>query len=93
MYFDGYNSVFYSVFKKEHKFITMVIICSFIQVAFAAADSLSGLKLIEAGMSKTTLALFAIPMVPVQIILPLIISKYTAGPRPMNVFLKAIPPR
>ncbi|XP_045163196.2 acetyl-coenzyme A transporter 1-like [Mercenaria mercenaria] len=63
------------------------------KVGFAAADSLSGLKLIEAGMSKTTLALFAIPMVPVQIILPLIISKYTAGPRPLNVFLKAIPAR
>ena len=61
------------------------------QIAFAAADSLSGLKLIEAGMPKETLALFAVPMVPIQIILPLIISKYTAGPRPMEIFLKAIP--
>jgi PAT family acetyl-CoA transporter-like MFS transporter 1 len=69
-----------------------IIVCIF-QIGFAAADSLSGLKLIEAGMSKTTLALFAIPMVPLQIILPLIISKYTSGPRPLNIFLKAIPPR
>ncbi|XP_052761222.1 acetyl-coenzyme A transporter 1-like [Mya arenaria] len=63
------------------------------KVAFAAADSLSGLKLIEAGMPKTTLAMFAVPLVPVQIILPLIISRYTSGPRPMNLFLWAIPPR
>ena len=70
----------------------MICYCTF-QVGFAAADSLSGLKLIEAGMSKTTLALFAIPLVPLQIILPFVISKYTSGPRPLNIFLKAIPPR
>lgn len=61
------------------------------QIGFAAADSMTGLKLIEAGMKKETLALFAIPMIPIQIILPLIISKYTAGPTPMDVFLRAMP--
>ncbi|KAL5015197.1 hypothetical protein ScPMuIL_009467 [Solemya velum] len=61
------------------------------KIAFAAADALTGLKLIEAGMPKERLALFAVPMIPIQIILPLIISKYTAGPRPMNTFLKAFP--
>ncbi|KAL4220930.1 hypothetical protein ACF0H5_019196 [Mactra antiquata] len=63
------------------------------KIAFAATDALSVLKMTEAGMPKTTVALFAVPMVPVQIVLPIIISKYTAGPRPMNVFLKAILPR
>jgi PAT family acetyl-CoA transporter-like MFS transporter 1 len=63
------------------------------QVAFAAADALSGLKLIEAGMPKEKLALLAVPMVPIQIVLPLLISKFTSGPRPMNVFLKAFPLR
>ncbi|KAK7486147.1 hypothetical protein BaRGS_00022613 [Batillaria attramentaria] len=60
---------------------------------FAAADALTGLKLIESGMPKERLALFAVPMVPVQIILPLMISKYTHGPRPMDVWLKAYPYR
>lgn len=32
-------------------------------------------------------------MVPLQIILPLIITRYTTGPQPMNVFLKAMPYR
>lgn len=63
------------------------------QVTFAAADSLTGLKLIESGLPKEQLALFAVPMVPVQIILPLMISKYTHGPQPMDVFLKAYPYR
>lgn len=61
------------------------------QVGFSAADSLTGLKLIESGMQKQTLALFAIPMIPIQIVLPLIISKFTAGPKPMDVFLRAMP--
>ena len=50
-----------------------------IQVGFSAADSVTGLKLIEAGVPKENLALLAIPMVPIQILLPLYISRYTAG--------------
>ena len=64
-----------------------------LQITFAAADSMTSLKLIESGMPKERLALFAVPMVPIQIILPLMISKYTHGPRPMDIFLKAYPYR
>jgi len=35
--------------------------------------------MIEAGVPKENLALLAIPMVPVQILLPVYISRYTAG--------------
>lgn len=63
------------------------------KVGFAAADAVSGLKLVEAGVPKDKLAMIAIPMMPLQIILPWIISKYTAGPRPLDVFMKAIPAR
>ena len=48
---------------------------------------------VEQGVPKEKLAMLAIPMMPLQIILPWIISRYTAGPRPMDVFLKAMPPR
>ncbi|XP_046572615.1 acetyl-coenzyme A transporter 1-like [Haliotis rubra] len=61
------------------------------KIGFAAADSLTSLKLIEAGLPKERLALFAVPMVPLQILLALGISKYTTGPRPMDVFLRALP--
>ena len=49
------------------------------QIGFAATDSVTGLKLIEAGVAKETLAMLAVPLVPIQIFLPLLISKYTAG--------------
>lgn len=52
---------------------------------------MTGLKLVEAGVPKETLALLAVPLVPLQILLPLVISKYTAGPRPLDVFLRAFP--
>ena len=44
-----------------------------LKMAFAAADSVTGLKLIEAGLPKEKIALMALPMVPLQIILPWII--------------------
>ena len=64
-----------------------------LQIGFAATDALTGLKLIEAGVPKERLALLGIPMVPIQIMLPLVISRYTSGPNPMSVFLKAMPLR
>ena len=42
---------------------------------------------------KDKLAMLAIPMIPLQILLPWIISKYTSGPKPMNVYLYAFPCR
>ena len=54
---------------------------------------ITGLKLIEAGVPKDKLALLAVPMIPLQILLPWVISKYTTGPKPMDVYLKAFPCR
>lgn len=54
---------------------------------------MTSLKLIEAGIPKEKFAFMAVPMIPLQIILPLVISKYTAGPRPMDVYTKAMPYR
>jgi len=69
----------------------LVIILLTVRIGFAAADAVTGLKLIEAGVKKETLALMAVPLVPLQILLPLVISKFTTGPRPLNVYMKAIP--
>ena len=32
--------------------------------------------------------MLAIPMVPLQIVLPWVISKYTSGPRPLDIWVK-----
>lgn len=68
----------------------LILILMTVKLCFAA-DSLSYLKLIEAGVPKEKLGLLAVPLAPLQVILPLVISKYTNGPKPFNFYIKAIP--
>ncbi|XP_028650335.1 acetyl-coenzyme A transporter 1 [Erpetoichthys calabaricus] len=71
--------------------LTFCLLLLTAKIGFSAADAVTGLKLVEEGVPKEQLALLAVPMVPLQILLPLIISKYTAGPRPLDIFYKAFP--
>ncbi|XP_011291387.1 acetyl-coenzyme A transporter 1 [Musca domestica] len=64
-----------------------------VKVTFAACDAVTSLKLIDAGVPKEKLALLVVPIIPLQIVLPLVVSRYTNGPRPMDVYVKAIPYR
>ena len=54
---------------------------------------MTGLELIERGVTKDSLALLAIPLTPLQIILPFLISKYTTGSKPLNIFIRSYPIR
>nr|CAB3266228.1 acetyl-coenzyme A transporter 1 [Phallusia mammillata] len=89
----GTNGIF-AAYKLLWKIICLpnvlqyVIILLTVKVGFAS-ESLVGLKLIESGIHKESLALLAIPMTPLQIMLPLLIAKYTSGPKPLDIFLKA----
>ncbi|XP_071946163.1 acetyl-coenzyme A transporter 1-like [Antedon mediterranea] len=84
-------------YKQLYKIVKLVpvkqyiLIALTIKIGFAATDSVTGLKLIEAGVPKERLAMLAVPLVPIQIILPWVIAKYTAGPKPLNVMLNAMP--
>lgn len=44
-----------------------------VQVGFAAPEAATGLKLIEAGVPKEKLALIAVPLMPLQIVTPLVL--------------------
>lgn len=85
-------SVLWRIVKMPNMQLFALILLT-VKIGFAAADAVTGLKLIEAGVPKDKIAMMAVPMVPLQIILPLVISKYTAGPQPMSVFLRAMPYR
>ncbi|KHN83662.1 Acetyl-coenzyme A transporter 1 [Toxocara canis] len=61
--------------------------------AFAATDGITGLKLIGMGMPKDKLSSMAVFLTPLQVLLPWMIGKYTASPRPLNVFLLSYPYR
>uniref|UniRef100_A0A2S2P6J7 Acetyl-coenzyme A transporter 1 n=1 Tax=Schizaphis graminum TaxID=13262 RepID=A0A2S2P6J7_SCHGA len=63
------------------------------RIGFAATDSISVLKLIEAGISKEDIMVINTAMYGVKMILPLIIAKYTSGPKPLSLYLKVTPIR
>ena len=63
------------------------------RIAFAGVDALTGLKLVEAGVPKENLGLLAVPVIPVQIVLPIVVARYTSGSRPMSAYLRAYPVR
>lgn len=66
---------------------------STVDMSFAAVDIITNLKLIDYGIPKDKIALFSLPSFVVQLALPLIVSKYTAGKFPMNFYFKAFPYR
>lgn len=72
---------------------TTIIFLLTAKIGFSVCDAVTGLKLVEAGVPKEKFALIAVPMIPLQILLPLAISKYTVGPRPMDIYIKAMPYR
>lgn len=61
--------------------------------AFAAWENITTLKLIDYGIPKDKIALFSIPTAPVQILLPLFITSYTTGPKPLSFYYKMFPCR
>ena len=56
-----------------------------------AIQSMAYLKLIEKGVPKEKLGLLALPITPLEIALPILISRITNGPKPLNIFIKAYP--
>jgi len=86
---ETYN-LLYKIIKLPSFRIFAVILLT-CKIGFSAPDAVSGLKLVEAGVHKENLAMLAVPMVPLQIILPWVISRITCGPRPLDLLLKAYP--
>ncbi|XP_038209733.1 acetyl-coenzyme A transporter 1 [Zerene cesonia] len=72
---------------------TLALVLFTAKLGFCASDAVSGLKLVEAGVPREDLALLAVPLVPVQIIMPVILAKHTTGPEPLSLWLRAFPLR
>lgn len=70
---------------------SLIFILLTIKMGFAAADTVTSLKLIEVGMPKEHMALMAIPMIPVNIVVPILIARWTPSRRPLNLILTAMP--
>lgn len=63
------------------------------KVAYTATDSISSLKLIDAGVSKDNIMIINSALYIIKCIIPIFVSKYVTGPKPMSYFLKITPYR
>jgi PAT family acetyl-CoA transporter-like MFS transporter 1 len=63
------------------------------RAAFGAAEALTQMKLMEAGMSKATWARLAGITAPLELLLPLALARWTGGDRPLAAYLAAYPLR
>lgn len=70
----------------------LVLILLTSKLAFAVSDNVVKLKILDAGVKKDNLLiLIMISMIPTEIILPLIVTKYTTGPKPTETYIRFIP--
>ncbi|XP_050438632.1 acetyl-coenzyme A transporter 1-like [Adelges cooleyi] len=61
------------------------------RIAFATVDNVTNLKLIDAGVSRDNLVIVQTALYPVKMLIPIIVSKYTSGPKPMSTLLNIFP--
>lgn len=82
---ETYRTLFYIL--KLPNVREMCFILLTVKVAFAVTDSATSLKLLEYGMPKEEAALMSPVLVVTGILIPILLTKYTSGPRPLEVFL------
>uniref|UniRef100_A0A3Q0KI05 Solute carrier family 33 (Acetyl-CoA transporter, putative) n=1 Tax=Schistosoma mansoni TaxID=6183 RepID=A0A3Q0KI05_SCHMA len=63
------------------------------KVCFCPADAISGLKLIEQGLPREKLVFIGVLLLPLEVILPLLITQVTNGPRLLKYYTWAFLPR
>ncbi|GAB5037645.1 acetyl-coenzyme a [Nannochloropsis oceanica] len=72
---------------------SMCLVLLTVKAGFAVTDAATNLKLIEYGMPKEEIALMSPLLILTGILVPVLLSKATSGPRPLSVFLSAFSPR
>ncbi|CCI49234.1 hypothetical protein ABG067_000630 [Albugo candida] len=65
--------------------LSLILLTS--KVAFAAAESVASLKLVEYGLKKEKLALLSPILVPLGIIIPIFLGKLIDPQKPLNLFM------
>lgn len=64
-----------------------------LQIGFAATEHVSILKLVDAGITKDEIMVIHTALFVIKIFLPIIIAKYTSGPKAMSIYLNVTPVR
>ncbi|XP_060865918.1 acetyl-coenzyme A transporter 1-like isoform X2 [Metopolophium dirhodum] len=64
------------------------------EMSFSSMGSfVSNPKFMEYGVAKEDMALVDLSLIPIKIFIPILISKFTSGPRPLKILYKTVPYR
>ncbi|XP_026805456.1 acetyl-coenzyme A transporter 1-like [Rhopalosiphum maidis] len=82
----------WDIFKIKHmKLLLMAILTS--MIGLCTSESVTNLKLIDAGVSKDDIMIITTAMFILKMCLPIFVTKYTTGPKPISLYLKLMPAR
>lgn len=82
----------WDIFKIKHmKLLLMAILTS--MIGLSTSESVTNLKLIDAGVSKDDIMIITTAMFILKMCLPIFVTKYTTGPKPISLYLKLMPAR
>jgi PAT family acetyl-CoA transporter-like MFS transporter 1 len=70
---------------------TLIIVLFTWKFAFAVVDSVAPLKFQEYGVTKEYMTYMGSALMPLEILLPIVASPWTAGPRPFNLAMYVYP--
>ncbi|XP_060833849.1 acetyl-coenzyme A transporter 1-like isoform X2 [Rhopalosiphum padi] len=87
--FQNYRLLWDILKLPNFKILSIALLTSVI--GFAPSEKVVNLKLIEIGVPKDNIMIILTGMYFVSIIIPVIAAKYTAGPKPMSIFLNCTP--
>lgn len=77
----------------NYQFYSKKNIYALFQIGFAPVNGVVNLKLIDAGVPKDNIMIIQTAMFAIKAFLPVIVVKYTAGPKPISIYLNVIPIR
>jgi len=71
----------------------LVLVLLTCKVGFAVTEAATSLKFVEYGVPKEQMATFAPLLVGVGVAVPLVVGRFTNGPRPLSLFIYGMPLR
>lgn len=86
---ESYRKLILIVKKKPVLMLAALLLT--VNLMFAASNAITALKLVDYGVPREKLALLFVFIFPIEIVISFLMTKYTAGPQPLNIFIKLVP--
>lgn len=86
---ESYTKLILIVKKKPVLMLAALLLT--VNLMFAASNAITTLKLVDYGIPREKLALVYVFIFPIEIVISFLMTKYTTGPQPLNIFIKFVP--